>query len=208
MSANLNFLAAGFTISGNSGLGMFSSAFGNSVKVGQYQDTTYITDGNGVNQGPQTNNIKFFNGTSGYIAGGSIPTGITYIPNYLSTLQIRFSNDIAVKTQNGKLYLYDRVNQSNVGSGVTAQLAEIIHPDTVQNNTGSGNTTWTVISGIAGTTINYITLYDSPGQSGLFNNRSSTRPDTIHDFYILASLSPNNVGSKSNLGLFCSLEYL
>jgi hypothetical protein len=37
----------------NSGLGFFGAGgFGNSVNVGSYQGTTFITDGNGINQGP------------------------------------------------------------------------------------------------------------------------------------------------------------
>src|SRR5690348_4966687 len=97
--ALINFLANGFTISGGSGLGFFGSSFGGSINVGSYNQTTYITDGNGVNQGPQGNNAQFTNGTSGIIGTNTVATGVTYFPNYQSTLNIQFTNATAVKAQ-------------------------------------------------------------------------------------------------------------
>lgn len=207
MAATLNFIADGFTISGSSGLSFFSSSFGNSVKVGQYQDTTYISDGAGTVQGPQVNNIKWFNSGSGYLNSATQATGVKYFTNALATLQVRFSNDTAVKTQNGLLYIYDRTNIANAASGVQTQVYEIIHPDPIQNNTGSGTSSWTIMSGVAGA-VNSMSISSSPGISGIYNNTSSTRPDTNHDFYFALSATPNTVGSKSNYGLYISLEYL
>ena len=43
----------------SSGMGFFGAAFGNSVQVGQYQDSTFITNGTGSIQGPQATNVKF-----------------------------------------------------------------------------------------------------------------------------------------------------
>lgn len=210
MAANLNFLAAGFTISGGSGLGFFSSSFGNSVRVGNYNQTTYITDGNGVNQGPQVNNIQWFNAGSGYLQSATQATGVKFFPNYLASLNIRFTNDTAVKTQNAIFYVTDRtLNTANPASGVITQVYEIIHPDTIQNNTGSGTTSWTIMSGVVGG-LNSLSFGSSPGISGQYNlgGTSSVRPDTQHDWYAAISASPITVGSKANYSAFFSVEYL
>src|SRR3954465_7657346 len=102
--ATLSFLTGGFgqpinNLNG-SGLGFFGAGgFGNSVAVAAYQDTTYITDGNGVSQGPQGNNVKWIHASSGQVAG-TTNLLLQSIPNYQSTLNIRFSHTSAVRTQN------------------------------------------------------------------------------------------------------------
>lgn len=207
MAATLTFKANTFTISGLSGLALFGSAFANSVKVGQYQDTTYISDGNGTVQGPLVTNVKYFNEGSGYI-NSQAPTGLKYIPNYLHTLEILFQNDTAVKTQNVLFYSYDRANVANNASGVIVKIAEIVHPDTNQSPTGSGSANWTTLSGIVGAPTNSISLYPSPGISGIYNNTASARADTSHSNFVILSASPITVGSKSQWGAYVSLEYL
>lgn len=208
MSATINFLANGFTISGGSGLGFFGTAFGNSINVGSFNQNTYITDGAGINQGPAGNNIQFYNGTSGYLGNNLVPTGLTYMPNNQATLNIRFNNDTAVQTTNYQLFIYDRINTNNPASGVVTYCAELVHVNPVANNTGSGSTTWFAFSGIASQTGIYMTLFNSPGQSGVYNNTSSTRPDTQHDSFLAITASPLSIGSKSQYGLYVSLQYL
>lgn len=211
MSAQISFLAANQNINGtSSGLGFYGSAFGNSVNVGSYQQTTYITDPNGTIQGPQANNCQFYSMTSGLIGTNTVPTGVTYFPNYQSTLNISFTNGTPVKAQNVQLYIYDRVNVNNPASGVITQVYETIHPNTVQNNTGSGASTWTTFSGIASQTGLYLTLSNSPGMSGAYagNGSNSTRPDTQHDWYTCISCTPLTIGSKNQFGLWVQLQYL
>lgn len=210
MSASINFLADGFTISGGSGLSFFSSAFGNSVKVGEFQGVTYLSDPNGTIQGPQTNNIKYFNQGSGILGSASLATGVLFFPNFMATLNIRFNNDTPVKTQNSIIYVTDRSsNINNPASGVITQVYEIIHPNVIQNNTGSGTTSWTTMSGIPGAP-NSLSLGSCPGISGQYNlgGNTSTRPDTQHDLFLAISASPQNVGSKANYSLYYSTEYL
>lgn len=203
--ATLSFFADTINLNG-SGLGFYGGGFGQSVDVGSYQSTTFITNSAGTAQGAQANNIKYVNTASGIIGSATSGVWLTQIPNYLATLRVQFSHSSAVKCQNVVARIYDRSNINNPASGVTTKVAEIIHPDTVQNNNGSGDTTWLTPAGSAVT----ISLAPSPGISGLYagNGSNSTRSDTLHDWYIALSASPDSIGSKSQYGFYISLEYL
>lgn len=206
--AEINFFADSFGITNlaGSGLGFYGAGFGQSVNVGEWQDSTFITNGNGTAQGPQVNNLKWLNSMSGQINGASSGVLLTQIPNYLATLNIRFTHTSAVQVQNVKLRIYDRSNINNPASGVTTKVAELIHPDIIQNNNGSGDVTWNTPAGSA----LIMDLAPSPGYSGLYagNGSNSTRTDTRHDHYVAISASPDSIGSKNLYGLYCSLEYL
>lgn len=213
MAANIQFLVGGFgfpinNLSG-SGLAFFGSGgFGTSVAVGSYQDTTYVSNGAGVAIGPQCNNVKFVHSASGQVQGGTI-LSLLSIPNYQSTLNIRFTNDTAVKVQNATVAIYDRTNTNNAASGVTTAVCALIHPDTNQTATGSGSSTWEFPSG---SSVCYLSRYSngvafSPGPSGYgINGGQST--STQHDFYLCVSQSPNSIGAKTLNGLYAALEYL
>lgn len=206
--AEINFFADSFGITNlaGSGLGFYGAGFGQSVNVGEWQDSTFITNGNGTAQGPQVNNLKWLNTMSGQINGASSGVLLTQIPNYLATLNIRFTHTSAVQVQNVKLRIYDRSNINNPASGVTTKVAELIHPDIIQNNNGSGDVTWNTPAGSA----LIMDLAPSPGYSGLYagNGSNSTRTDTRHDHYVAISASPDSIGSKNLYGLYVSLEYL
>lgn len=186
-----------------SGLGFYGGGFGQSVNVGEYQDSTFITNGAGTSQGPQVDNIKWLNTASGIVNGASSGVALTAIPNYLATLNVRFTHTSAVRTQNAKLRVYDRTSINNPASGVLCKVAELIHPDTVQNNTGSGSSTWQTPTGSSV----IMSLTASPGHSGLRPNGASTTADT-HDWYFAISASPESIGSKTLFALYCELEYL
>lgn len=195
----------GFNINNlaGSGIGFYGANFGDSVDVGEYQDSCFITNGAGTSLGPQIDNIKWLNSGSGTVNGTTSGIPLTAIPNYLATLNIRFVHSVAVKTQNAKLYCYDRTSIANPASGVTFKAAELIHPDTVQNNNGSGDTVWLTL---AGTGV-YMDLVASPGMSGLRPNGAETSADR-HDWYTAMSASPDSVGSKTQFGVYFSVEYL
>ncbi len=186
-----------------SGLGFYGGGFGQSVEVGSYQDTTFITNGAGTSQGPQVDNIKWLNTASGIINGASSGVPLTSIPNYLASLNVRFTHTSAVRTQNVKLRIYDRSNINNQASGVTCKVAELIHPDLVQNNNGSGSTTWQTPTGSSV----IMSLVASPGMSGLRPNGASTSADQ-HDWYLAISASPDSIGSKTQFAAYVELEYL
>lgn len=203
--AQIDFYAAGYNLNG-SGLGFFGSGFGASVAVGSYQDTTYITNSTGTVQGQQVNNIKYQNTASGIVNSASSGIPLTSMSNDNATLNIRFTHSSAVKAENVRLRIYDRSNINNNPSGVTAKVAEIIHPYTVQTNVGSGDTTWSTPMGSS----SVVTLANSPTASGFLagNGTNSTAISVQHDWYIALSESPDSIGSKTLNGLYVSLEYI
>ncbi len=209
--AAINFFADDFGIQNlnGSGLGFYGPSFGSSVQVGAYQQTTFITDGNGTSEGPQVDNIQWKHPDSGAINGAEEKI-LTAIPNYLATLNPRFTHGSAVQVQNVKARIYDRVDIDNPASGVTTEVAELIHVDIVQNDNGSGDGTWIELTPITGGSGIIVDLADSPGLSGLFagNGSQSTRADTSHDWYVALSASPDSIGSKTLYGFYIELEFL
>jgi hypothetical protein len=187
-----------------SGLGFYGdSGFGASVQVGAYQGRTFITDAAGTIQGPECDNVKWTHANSGILGQAGSSVNLTHIPNYQSTLNIRFTHTSAVKTQNVKLRIYDRTNINVGATGVLTQVAEIIHPNEVQGAGGSGDTTWLQPAGSSVV----VDLVASPGTSGYSPNGVNTS-DTQHDWFVAMSASPTTIGSKTQYGLYCQLEYL
>jgi len=186
-----------------SGLGFFGSSFGQSVEVGAYQATTYITNGTGSTQGNVCENTQYIHENSGTQSdAGEI--NLLYIPNRLATLNVRFTNDIAVKTQNVKLRIFDRSNINNEASGVVTKVAELVHPENNQAViSNSSDSTWSTPEG-SGT---IMTLTASPGTSGQRPNGPETS-ETRHDWFTVVSASPSSIGAKTLYGLYVELEYL
>jgi hypothetical protein len=183
--ASIDFYAAGNTIA-TSGLGFFGGSFGQAVEINQFQDTTFITDSAGTLQGAAVNNIKYSTDTKAFAPGIVPATGIHRIPNDKATLNVRFTHSSAVRTQNCKLRIFDRVNKDFAASGVITRVAELLH------------------SGIV------VPLAQSPGPSGHYagNGTGNTGQYTQHDWYLAISASPDSIGSKTQYGLYVELEYL
>lgn len=205
--ATISFYAGGgaFQINNvsNSGLGFYGGGFGNSVAVGSYQDTTFITNGAGTTQGQQVNNIKFLSAPSGIVNSASSGIPLLSVPNYLATLNIRFTHSSAVKTQNAKGRVYDRSSINNPASGVTCKVAEVIHPNTIQVADGSGDSNWITPAGSAV----IVDFVGSPGTSGISPNGLNTT-DIQHDWFAAISASPDSIGSKTQFGWYFEVEYL
>lgn len=188
-----------------SGLGFYGEGFGQSVNVGEYQETTFITNSTGTAENAMANNIRWTHANSGVINESGDDVLLTQIPNYLATLMIDFTHDSPIQVQNVEARIYDRVNINNAASGVLTRVAEIVHPDPVQNDNGSGDTSWATPAGSA----IILTLSDSPGISGWYaSNGSSQRPDTVHRWHLALSASPSSVGSKTLYGFYIECEYL
>ncbi len=186
-----------------SGLGFYGSAgFGDSVPVNAFQDHTFITNSAGTAQGPEANNIKYLNAGSGILGQVASGIGLKAMPNGQASLQIEFTYDTPIKTQNVLLYGYDRSDPNNAPSGVTLKAAELVHPNPTQGPGGSGSVAWTTLAGSGSN----LTLTSSPGTSGFRPNGSGTT-DARHDWYLALSASPDSIGSKP-FGLYVSLEYL
>ena len=153
--------------------------------------------------GPEVDNIKYVSSTGAILGQSGTALLLTQIPNYLATLNCRFQHSTGVRTMNAEFRIYDRVNYNNPPSGVTCKIAQIIHPATTQTNVGSGSATWVLGSGSG----SKLTLVDSPGISGLSPSGTSTI-DTVHDWFIAISVSPDSVGAKSNFAAYLASEYL
>lgn len=206
--ASFSFHADEFGIANlsGSGLGFYGDGFGQSVNVGEYQTSTFITNSNGTVENAQVNNIRWLHANSGMVneTGGDL--NLLAIPNYLATLNVRFSHGSNVQVQNVEARIYDRVSINNAASGVTTKMAELIHVSDVQGLTGSGDTAWATPAGSA----IVVPLATSPGLSGHFagNGANSTKSTTRHDWYIAISASPDSVGSKTLYGFYVECEYL
>jgi hypothetical protein len=214
VAADISFWAgegAGITDLANSGLGFYGAGgFGASVVVGEWQGRTFITNSDGTAEGPEVDNCKWASATS--VILGQEGTGISLdsIPNYLATLNVRFTYDSPVRVQNATFQIYDRSDLDNPATGVTFAAYEVVHPGSSQTPDGSGGPSQTgtphewVMFEPTGVTV--MSLSDSPGTSGLSPSGSSTE-DTRHDFFLALSCSPESIGSKL-FGGYVSLEYL
>jgi hypothetical protein len=188
-----------------SGIGAFSSAgFGQSVEVGDYNDLLFVTDSNGLEQGSQVYTVKYTHPNSGLVQGDSESLNLLAIPNYQAPINIRFTHDTDINVQNARLYCYDR-DLINPPSGVTVKMAEIIHPNTAQDLSGSGDHTWYTTSAPG----SYLPLAESPGASGLYaaSGTGSTELGLSHDWYVVYSCSPDT-GSSKYFSAYCQFEYL
>jgi hypothetical protein len=218
MAATINFFAGeGFAIQNlsGSGLGFYGQgSFGASVRVGQYQDNTYITDSTGTVQAQKTNNTKYINANSGQLGTGDTHN-LLDIPNYLATLNISFSNSTPCQVQGATVTFFDRSSTNNPPSGVLPMIAEVVHPVNTMGAVpplGSGSTQWSTPGGSGGVVNGYtwqapMALRDSPGLSGLGPVGGNT-VSSQHDWYVLVSQSPLAIGSQLNNALFVQLEYL
>jgi hypothetical protein len=187
----------------SSGLGFYGTGgFGTSVAVGSWQDSTFVTDGNGLVQGPQVHNCKW-ESTSGCYCDGVWYELEHDLPNYLSTLNIRFTHTTGVNVQNAELRIYDRSNINNAATGVTTKVVEVIHPE-LTGSDGSGDALWITP---AGSDV-VVPMADSPGELGLYAGGTGGVADDRHDWYVAISASPDSIGSKQDFALYFSCEYL
>jgi len=207
MAAAIDFYAGpAWTNLNGSGLGFYGATFGTSVQVGQFQDSTYITNSAGSAEGPQGTNTKYLGATSVSIDGdaGVHPSSLVLASG---ALNIRFTFDSAVKTQNGELRIFNRSDIDVGAVGVTTQVCQLV-------NGGSGVNPSTYAA--SGTNAGFVTpagsgtvvpLLSSPASGGLSVSGVDT-VDTRHDWYFLISASPDSIGSKTAFGLYVELEYL
>jgi hypothetical protein len=215
--------------SAGSGIGFYGNGFGISVPVGSRQTTTFVTNANGVDQGARLNNTAYITSGNGLTKGTVSVNAATAIdldklPNYLCPLNIRFTHSEAVKVQNCKLRIFDRNNIINHASGVVTYVYEARHPATSQSivnlsHRGRNETSWyefdpvnpmtdmtfTSSPGISGTNTN---TQDTNVALGYISQDGSLKTSTRHDWYLALSSEPITVGSKTQYGLYFTVEYL
>jgi len=208
MAAAITFFSGnGETDLGSSGIGFYGSTFGQSVQVSFYQDSTFITNSNGTINGGQLTNTKYVGTTSGVQINGSGTVFFSTVPTISGTMNVRFTYDTPVKTQNGEIRIFDRSDPDADPSGVTCQVCQLVNGFSgVNQSTGAAdaaNDGWFDLAG-SGTTM---TLLSSPGESGLSPSGVDTTDDR-HDWYFALSASPDSIGSKTQFGAYVALEYL
>ena len=210
-----------------SGLGFYGGGYGISVPVSTFQDTTFTTNSDGTaTDYIQLHNTKYDAGNSGVLADGNSIANLNNVPNYLAPLNIRFTHSSAVKVQNCKLRIFDRNDIAKHASGVSTMVYEIRHPSALQSVTnlnfrGRTDNTWVEFDAEDSDNPADMTFTSSPGMSGL--NTDSTDTDTAkgystttgsahtsarHDWYAALSASPHSIGSKTQYGLYFTVEYL
>ena len=210
-----------------SGLGFYGGGYGISVPVSTFQDTTFTTNSDGTaTDYIQLHNTKYDAGNSGVLADGNSIANLNNVPNYLAPLNIRFTHSSAVKVQNCKLRIFDRNDIAKHASGVSTMVYEIRHPSALQSVTnlnfrGRTDNTWVEFAAEDSDNPADMTFTSSPGMSGL--NTDSTDTDTAkgystttgsahtsarHDWYAALSASPHSIGSKTQYGLYFTVEYL
>lgn len=177
----------------------------NHVEVGEWQNNTYLVDSReqGVAQLPW--NTKFYSNSSGYLNDLIDPIKLSYIPNYQSTLNIRFITDEPVKIMEAKVKLYDGDDLDNPPIGVRAKIAEIFHPGRVQvenqrnyekwENAGSGE---------------YVQLWKGPGENSEYAGKYRYKRSSTNDWQLVLSVSPKEaeVVTRNFGSLYFMVEYI
>jgi len=190
-------------IDSDKSLAFFGPAgFGDPLSLNEFNGRTFITNADGSISYEECDNCKK-NSASGVIIGQT-GTGINLrnLPNYLATINIRFTHPQDVLIQNAKLIAFDGNNIGNSPSGLNIYGAEIIHTSRSQNDNGTGDTIWTKMEGSG----KQLDLVDSPGTSGISPLGPATM-DTRHDWYVALSVTPTAPGNKT-FALRCELEYV
>jgi len=184
-------------------LGFFGpDGFGDPLSINECNGRTFITNVSGSVEYVECDNCRKIS-SSGVIVGQT-GTGIDLInlPNYLTTINLRFTHPQAVLIQNAQLIAFDGSDIINAPTGLDVYGAETIHTSRLQTDTGIGDTNWTQMQG-SGQVLN---LVDSPGTSGL----SPLGPATTsirHDWYCALSVAPTIPGDRQ-FALRMELEYI
>jgi len=218
-----------------SGIGFYGGAYGLSVPVGSQQDNTFITNHTGdATTGTQKLQNTKYSSISGVKHNTENEASNDTVPNGYAPLNIRFEHDEAVMVKNCQLRIFNSTDITQHAEEVHTRVYEIRHPEpsTGLNKTlnfREGDHAWVdFLSAGEGDTVDPMDLSDSPGISG-FNgndtdgnntNLAEVTPSTPytfdgaahesvqHDWYVALSASPTSIGSKTNFGLYFTLEYL
>lgn len=165
-------------------LGFFGGGFGLSIRVGEWNDTSWVTNDDGTAQNGQVPNCKFANNTGVFTPSIIDPRLLTDLDVDEATLAIRLTTDNAVSTQATSFRAFDRINIDSIPSGVTVRAAEI-------KAGGSGDASWTTVAG-----------------TGSLSLDNQAAPSSVHIFYVAVTASPDSIGEKTNLGFYWESEFV
>lgn len=184
------YVAEDNALGANQAIGFFGEGqFGSPIALNGYNGRTFVTNLDGSSEGLESDNCKYKSSTE--VIVGQTGSGIllTELPNYLSTMNIRFTHDFPVMVNNVSFNVYDGYNIVNPPSGLTCYAAEIRHTALEQTDTGDGDASWVEIGGSAAT----LGLSESPGISGTF---PPSFLDSRHDWFVALSVKPTYPGDK------------
>lgn len=215
-----------------SGLGFYGLTYGASVPIGNQQSTTFVTNSNGTS----TERLELNNTAKVSVGNTTTPGRVTInrssevalnnLPNNKCPLNVRFVHNESVRVQNCKLRIFDRNNINSHASGVTTYVYEARHPSPdqgVNNLAYRGRTanTWVEFDPTDGGSPVDMLFTDSPGMSGKNTSAQDTNislgytttegaahSSLRHDWYLALSSEPQSIGSKTNYGLYFTVEYL
>lgn len=215
----------------SSGIGFFGGDFGLSVPVDSYQDSTFVTNSDGTSQAEKLMNTKY-NSVSGTKHNTTNAQDNNTMPNHFAPLNVRFTHNEAVRVKNCQLRIFDRSDITKHASGVTTEVYEIRHPSSEEsaakalNHRPSTDHSWNrfLYDGVDNT-VAAMNFTESPGMSGLNGNTADDAANTLqgiagattegnghqserHDWYVALSASPDEIGSKTDFGLYFTVEYL
>lgn len=165
-------------------LGHFGGGFGLSIRVGFYNDTSWVTNDDGTAQNGQVPNVKYASLTGCYTPAIVNPRLLTALATSEATLGIRLITDSSVQTQNSAFRAFDRVSIDNAPSGVTIKAFEV-------KAGGSGDSVWTTIAGTGSLTLD-----------------NQTTASGTHIWYVAVTASPNSIGEKRDIGYYFETEFL
>lgn len=174
----------------NDTLGFFGAGFGFSIRVSEWNNTSFVTNDNGTTNHGQVPNLRWANESGAYVASETVASELLEVDNSEATIQIKLETDSDVQTQNSSFRAFDRVNINNDPSGVTILAAEINKPETLVR--GSGDTHWETIAG-SGSTLSFDDQLLGSG---------------THQWYVGITVTPQSIGEKTNLGFYFETEFL
>jgi len=170
-------------------IGFYGPSFGLSVRVGDFNETTWRTTEDGQTNGTALPNLRWASTTGAYVAGNIVATEVLNILDSEATLRIELQTDVAVTTQNATFRTFDKSSIDNAPSGVNVYAAEIINPS---GPVGSGDSLWTQIQGSG----SVLALDDHAVAA------------TTHNWRIGLSSTPTSIGEKTNFAFYFETEFL
>lgn len=171
-------------------VGFFGASFGFSIRVAEFNQTTFRTNANGTANGGTMPNTRFANSSGAFVGGSPTVQDLLSIDDTESTISIRLTTDNAVGTQNTSFRAFDRIDINNNPSGVTVRAAQMLKPSPVVR--GSGDISWTTVAGSGAT----LSLADQALNA------------TTHDWFISLTATPLSIGEKTNIGFYFESEFL
>ena len=167
-------------ISGSYYVGFFGDTFGDSISVGDYQNSSFVTDSIGTTSYGPLPNVKFIGSTTADWGDGT--ESIEDIENNECTLRVTVSSGSGFNLQAIKLIAWDGGADDTVGP-----------TKAVLRGFKKGDNTTTILSGSA--------------QPLNLTPYSSSIPSTFYNYYIGLSATPTVVGTINTVALKIYGEY-